>query len=70
MHTWTPKVCRIMDFWALLRGLGPLCCILLGSRQYFIQHGCFYEWVGTFKGVISFLERGLGLISAGFRADP
>ena len=30
--TWTPKVCRIMAFMAILMGLGLLFCILLGFR--------------------------------------
>ena len=29
--TWTPKVCRIMAFWAIFRGIGPLSYILLGG---------------------------------------
>ena len=30
--TWTPKVCRIMAFMAIIRGLGLLFHILLGFR--------------------------------------
>ena len=30
--TWTPKVCKIMAFWATFRGLGLLFYILLGFR--------------------------------------
>ena len=30
--TWTPKVCRIMAFWAIIMGLGLLFYILLGFR--------------------------------------
>ena len=30
--TWTPKVCRIMAFMAIMRGLGLLFYILLGFR--------------------------------------
>ena len=30
--TWTPKVCKIMAFWAIIKGLGLLFYILLGSR--------------------------------------
>ena len=32
--TWTPKVCRMTDFWAVFRGLGPLFYILLGFRYF------------------------------------
>ena len=31
-NTWTPKVCKIMAFWAMFRSFGPLFHILLGSR--------------------------------------
>ena len=31
-YTWTPKVCRIMAFWALFGGFGLLSYILLGFR--------------------------------------
>ena len=27
-HTWTPKVCKTMAFWAVLNGFGPLFYIL------------------------------------------
>ena len=30
--TWTPKVCKIMAFMAIIRGLGSLFYILLGFR--------------------------------------
>ena len=30
--TWTPKVCKIMAFTAVIMGLGLLFCILLGFR--------------------------------------
>ena len=30
--SWTPKVCKIMDFWAIFLGLERLFYILLGSR--------------------------------------
>ena len=30
--TWAPKVCKIMAFMAIIRGLGLLFCILLGFR--------------------------------------
>ena len=30
--TWTPKVCRIIAFWAVLRSLGPFFYILVGFR--------------------------------------
>ena len=30
--TWTPKVCKIMAFMAIIMGLGPLFYILLGFR--------------------------------------
>ena len=30
--TWTPKVCKIIAFWAILMGLGPLFQLLFGSR--------------------------------------
>ena len=33
--TYTPKVCRIMAFWAIFRGFGPLFYLLLGSRYRF-----------------------------------
>ena len=36
--TWTPKVCRIMAFMAIIRGLGLLFYILLGFR-YRYQRG-------------------------------
>ena len=29
---WTPKVCKIMAFWAVFSGFGPLFYILWGSR--------------------------------------
>ena len=32
MYTWTPKVCKIMAFMAIIRGLGLLFYILLGFR--------------------------------------
>ena len=32
-RTWTPKVCRIMAFWATFRGLGPLFYLLWGFRK-------------------------------------
>ena len=32
LTTWTPKVCKIMAFWAIIRGLGLLFYILLGFR--------------------------------------
>ena len=32
VHTWTPKVCKIMDFMAVIWGLGLLFYILLGFR--------------------------------------
>ena len=32
IHTWTPKVGKIMAFMAIIRGLGPLFYILLGFR--------------------------------------
>ena len=31
-QTWTPKVCKIMAFMAVIGGLGPLFYILLGFR--------------------------------------
>ena len=31
--TSTPKVCRMMAFWAVFTGFGPLFYIRLGSRQ-------------------------------------
>ena len=31
-RTWTPKVCKIMAFWAIFNGFGPLFYILWGSR--------------------------------------
>ena len=30
--TWTPKVCRIIAFWAIFRGFGPLFYLLWGFR--------------------------------------
>ena len=30
--TWTPKVCRIMAFWAIFKRFGPLFYLLLGFR--------------------------------------
>ena len=30
--TWTPKVCKLMAFWAIIKGLGLLFYILLGFR--------------------------------------
>ena len=30
--SWTPKVCRIMAFWAIFRGFGPLFYLLWGFR--------------------------------------
>ena len=33
MTTQSPKVCRIMAFWAIFRGLGPLFHLHLGSRH-------------------------------------
>ena len=30
--TWTPKVCRIIAFWAIIMGLGPLFYILSGVQ--------------------------------------
>ena len=30
--TWTPKVCKIMAFMAIIRGFGLLFYLLLGSR--------------------------------------
>ena len=30
--TWTPKVCKVMAFMAIIRGLGLLFYILLGFR--------------------------------------
>ena len=30
--TWTPKVCKIMAFMAIIMGLGPLFYLLLGFR--------------------------------------
>ena len=30
--TWTPKLCKIMAFMAVLMGLGPLFYILFGFR--------------------------------------
>ena len=32
VHTWTPKVCKIMAFMAIILGLGLLFYILLGFR--------------------------------------
>ena len=34
--TWTPKVGRIMAFWAVVRGLGPFFHILWGSRYILV----------------------------------
>ena len=31
-HSWTPKVCRIMAFWAIFRGFGPLFYLVLGVK--------------------------------------
>ena len=33
VFTWTPKVCEIMAFMAVIMGLGPFLYILLGFRQ-------------------------------------
>ena len=33
--TSTPKVCKIMAFMAVIMGLGPLFCILLGLGIYY-----------------------------------
>ena len=33
MLTWTPKVCKIMTFWAVIYNFGTLVCIHLGSRE-------------------------------------
>ena len=30
--TWTPKVCRILAFWAIFRGFGPLFYLPWGFR--------------------------------------
>ena len=35
--TWTPKVCKIMAFMAVISGLGPLFYILLGSRYHTVR---------------------------------
>ena len=32
VRSWTPKVCKIIAFWAILSGFGPLLYILWGSR--------------------------------------
>ena len=32
MFTWTPEVCRIIAFWAVVEGERPLFYILLGFR--------------------------------------
>ena len=32
IHTRTPKVCRIMAFWAIFNGFGPLFYLLWGFR--------------------------------------
>ena len=36
-NTWTPQVCKIMAFMAVIMGLGLLFYILLGFRQYLKQ---------------------------------
>ena len=35
LNTWTPKVCRLMAFWAIFRDFGPLFYLLwgLGSQK-------------------------------------
>ena len=33
LPTWTPKVRRIMAFWAIFRGFGPFFYLLWGFRQ-------------------------------------
>ena len=32
VNTWTLKVCRIMAFWAIFKGFGPLLYLLWGFR--------------------------------------
>ena len=36
LYTWSPRVCKIMAFMAVLKGLGLSCCILLGFRYIYI----------------------------------
>ena len=43
-YTWTPKVCKIMAFMAVIMGLGLLCYILLGFRQ-----GLGFKFLGAWS---------------------
>ena len=36
IYTWTPKVCRIIAFWAIFRGFGPLFYLLWGFRYIYM----------------------------------
>ena len=33
-RTETPKVCKVMAFWAVFSGFGPLLCIVLGVQVH------------------------------------
>ena len=45
MRTWTPKVCRVMAFMAIIMGLRLLSYILLGFRYTYNLH--IYPYNGT-----------------------
>ena len=55
--TWTPKVCKIMAFMAVIMGLGLLFYILLGFRHALVEGLC--EEGGVESCVISH-STGLG----------
>ena len=47
-YTWTPKVCKIMAFMAIIMGLGLLFYILLGSRYSRLHNGCYTgDYIGS-----------------------
>ena len=45
MGTWTPKVCKVMAFMAVIVGLGSLFYILLGLRQGLGFRVWVLDWV-------------------------
>ena len=72
--TWTPKVCRIMAFMAVLTGLGPLFYILLGFRYIGpytpvsrVREGSWYTSAGQSKERVAEARTSMHLPEVGFR---
>ena len=57
---WTPKVCKLMTFWAVFKGFGPLFYRLWGSRYVTMMYRQGTHQRSYFKSHLTKEEEGTG----------